>query len=76
MIPLVLAVAVITAACFFLNAVFAFAIARPGPPVSAGFNRARSSLTVVLGLGAAVGLCLGVFTVVFPAGGRGGSPSR
>ncbi len=32
-ILLVLAVAAITAACFFLNAVFAFAIARPGPPV-------------------------------------------
>ena len=32
-IPLVLAVAAITAACCFLNAVFAFAIARPGPPV-------------------------------------------
>ena len=32
-IPLVLAVAAITAASFFLNAVFAFAIAEPGPPV-------------------------------------------
>ena len=32
-IPLVLAVAAITAGCFLLNAVFAFAIARPGPPV-------------------------------------------
>ena len=30
-IPLVLAVAAIAAACFFLNAVFAFAIAGPGP---------------------------------------------
>ena len=32
-VSLVLAVAAITAACFFLNAVFAFAIAKPGPPV-------------------------------------------
>ena len=32
-IPLVLAVAAITAVCFFLNAVFAFAIAKPGPPM-------------------------------------------
>ena len=64
-ILLVLAVAAITAACFFLNAVFAFAIATPGPPViRPAFTRARSSLTVVLGWGAAVGLCLGVSTVV------------
>ena len=64
-IPLVLAVAAITAVCFFLNAVFAFAIARPGPPViRPAFTRARSSLTVVLGWGAAVGLCLGVSTMV------------
>ena len=69
-IPLVLAVAAITAACFFLNAVFAFAIARPGPPViRPAFTRARSSLAVVLGWGAAVGLCLGVSTVVFPRWG-------
>ena len=60
-IPLALAVAAITAACFFLNAVFAFAIARPGPPViRPAFTRARSSLAVVLGWGTTVGLCLGV----------------
>ena len=64
-IPLVLAVAAITAACFFLNAVFAFAIAGPGPPmIRPAFSQARSSLAVVLGSGAAVGLCLGVSTVV------------
>ena len=64
-IPLVLAVAAITAACFFLNAVFAFAIATPGPAViGPAFTRARSSLAVVIGWGAAVGVCLGVSTVV------------
>ena len=64
-IALVLAVAAVTAACFFLNAVFAFAIAAPGPPViRPAFTRARSSLAVVLGWGAAVGLCLGVSAVV------------
>ncbi len=69
-IPLVLAVAAITAACYFLNAVFAFAIAKPGPPaIRPAFTRARSSLAVVLGWGAAVGLCLGVSTVVFPRWG-------
>ena len=47
-IALVLAVAAVTAACFFLNAVFAFAIAAPGPPViRPAFTRARSSLAVV-----------------------------
>lgn len=65
-IAIVLAIAAITAACFFLNAVFAFAIARPGPPViRPAFTQARSNLAVVLGAGAAVGVCLGLTTVVF-----------
>ena len=69
-IPVVLAVAV-TAASFFLNAVFAFAIAEPGPPrIRPAFARARSSLTVVLGSGAAVGLCLGMSTIVFVRWGQ------
>ena len=58
-IPLVLAVAAITAASFFLNAVFAFAIASEGPPViRPAFTRARSHLAVVLGWGGTVGLGL------------------
>jgi hypothetical protein len=65
-IPIVLAVAAITAACFFLNAVFAFAIASPGTPmVRPAFTRARSHLAVVLGVGTVVGICLGISTVVF-----------
>ena len=65
-IPLVLAVAVITAASFFLNAVFAFAIASDGPPViRPAFTQARSHLAVVAGWGFAVGICLGLSTVVF-----------
>jgi hypothetical protein len=65
-IPIVLAVAVITAASFFLNAVFAFAIANEGPPaIRPAFAQARSHLAVVLGWGAAVGICLGLATVVF-----------
>jgi hypothetical protein len=64
-IPVVLAVAAVTAASFFLNAVFAFAIARPGPPlIRPAFGEARSHLAVVLGWGTAVGLCLGLSTVV------------
>ena len=64
-IPVVLAVAAVTAASFFLNAVFAFAVASEGPPaIRPAFAQARSHLTVVLGWGAAVGLCLGLATVV------------
>ncbi len=65
-IPIVLAVAAITAASFVLNAVFAFAIAGPGPPViRPAFTQAWSHLPVVLGWGTAVGVCLGLATVVF-----------
>jgi hypothetical protein len=64
-IPAVLAVAAITAASYYLNAVFAFAIARPGPPqIRPAFTQARSHLGVVLGSGTAVGICLGLSTVV------------
>ena len=64
-VPVVLAVAAVTAASFFLNAVFAFAIASEGPPaIRPAFAQARSHLTVVLSWGAAVGLCLGLATVV------------
>jgi hypothetical protein len=66
-IPVVLAVAALTAASFFLNAVFAFAIAQPGPPqIRPAFAQARSHLAVVLGWGFAVGICLGLSTVVLP----------
>jgi hypothetical protein len=64
-IPIVLAIAAITAVSFYLNAVFAYAIAGPGPPlIRPAFSQTRSHLAVVLGSGAAVGLLLGVSTVV------------
>jgi hypothetical protein len=70
-IPIVALIAAITAAAFFLNAVFAFAIARAGPPeVRAGFAGARRHLRVVLGSGAAVGLLLGLSTIVVTRWGR------
>ena len=70
-IPIVLAVAAITTASFFLNAVFAFAIASEGPPViRPAFTQARSHLAVVLGWGATVGLGLGLATVVVTRWGR------
>lgn len=65
-IPIVLGVAAITAACFLLNAVFAFAIIKPGPPmIRPAFTQARSHLGVILGAGFVVGVCLGLVTVIF-----------
>ncbi len=64
-IPLVLGVAVITAASFYLNAVFAFAIIQPGrPQIRPAFTQARSHLSVVLVSGGIVGILLGLSTVV------------
>ncbi|HEX6619098.1 MAG TPA: hypothetical protein VF024_05550, partial [Solirubrobacteraceae bacterium] len=58
-IPIVALVAAITAGTFFLNAVFAFAIAGAGAPqIRRGFDEARAHLPVVLGSGAFVGLLL------------------
>jgi hypothetical protein len=65
LIPIMAGVVAITAASFFLNAVFAFAIASPGPPkIRPAFAKARSHAGVVLCWGAGVGLLLGFSTVV------------
>jgi hypothetical protein len=65
LIPLVLAVAAITAGSFFLNALFAFAIAGPGPPlIRPAFTQARAHLPIVLGSGGIVGIFLGLATLV------------
>jgi hypothetical protein len=64
-IPIVIAIAAITAASFYLNAVFAFAIVQAGrPQIRPAFTQARSHLPVVLGSGAVVGILLGLSTVV------------
>ena len=63
--PLVLGIAAITAASFYLNAVFAYAIVQPGrPAIRPAFAQARSHLTIVLGSGAVTGILLGLSTVV------------
>jgi hypothetical protein len=65
LIPVVLGIAAITAAGYYLNAVFAFAIIQPGrPQIRPAFSRARPHLRIVLGSGFAVGICLGLSTVV------------
>jgi hypothetical protein len=69
LIPIVLAIAAITAASFFLNAVFAFAISGDGPPlIRPAFAQARSHLAVILAWGAVVGIGLGLATMVFTRG--------
>ena len=66
-IPLVIGVAIVTAACFYLNAVFAFAIASPGrPQIRPAFTQTRRHLLVVLVSGFVVGILLGLSTVVVP----------
>ena len=68
----IIAVAVITAAGFFLNAVFAFAIAKPGrPQIRPAFTEARSHAAIVLGAGSVVGLLLGVAALYSDRWGRG-----
>ena len=65
LIPLVLAIAAVTAGTFFLNAVFGFAVSGPTPPqVRPAFARARSHLAAILLPGVVVGVLLGLSTMV------------
>jgi hypothetical protein len=71
LIPIMLAITAVTAASFFLNAVFGFAIVQSAiPKVRPAFARARSHLAVILGSGAIVGLALGLSTMVVTRWGR------
>jgi hypothetical protein len=70
-IPLVLVIALITAGCYFLNAVFAFSIANPGKPeIHAGLQEAKRYQRVVLTAGFVVGVLLGFSTIVVTRWGR------
>jgi hypothetical protein len=67
----IVAVALITAASFVLNAVFAFAIARPGrPEIRPALAETRAHGAVVLGFGLAIGVLLGVAALYFGRWGR------
>lgn len=71
LIPIGAAIAAITAACFFLNAVFAFAIAQSGTPeVRPAIAEARLHARTILGSGAVVGAALAVCTTVLPRADR------
>ncbi len=72
LIPMALGVVVLTAASYFLNAVFAFAISPPGrPDIGFGYLEARRHARVVIAWGAAVGVVLAFGTLVTV---RWGSP--
>lgn len=72
LIPIGVGLAAITAGCFYLNAVFAFAIAQPGTPVvRRAFDEARVHLASILTSGALVGLGLGA---ALTFGARAGRP--
>jgi hypothetical protein len=72
LIPIGLAIVGVTIGCFFLNAVFAFAIAGPQPPrIRLAFTDARAHVKPVLVYGGVVGAMLAVATTVSP---RWGSP--
>jgi hypothetical protein len=65
LVPVVLAIVAVTATSFFLNAVFAFAVSRPGPPeIRPAFTEAWAHRRVVLSWGAGVGLLLALATTV------------
>jgi hypothetical protein len=66
-----LAIAGLTAGSFYLNAVFAFAISRPGSPqIRPAFSQARAHLRTVLTWGLGVGLALGFATMVVDRWGK------
>jgi hypothetical protein len=57
----IIGAAVITIASFFLNAVFAFAIAKPGrPEIRPAFTKAWSHAAFIFGWGGVIGLMLGM----------------
>jgi uncharacterized membrane protein len=71
-ILLVGVIAVVSAASFYLNAVFAFAISEPGQPrIRPAFALARRHLSIVVGVGMIVGIALGISTIVVPRWGLG-----
>jgi hypothetical protein len=69
-IPIVVGIAAITAAAFYLDTVFAYAIIQPDrPQIRPAFTQARPHLRVILSSGFVVGIFLGLSTVVVPRWG-------
>jgi hypothetical protein len=71
LIPICLAIIAVTMVSFYLNAVFAFAIAKPGRPlVRPGVAQARQHLTPILVSGGVVGALLAFSTMIVTRWGR------
>jgi hypothetical protein len=71
LIPICLVIIGLTMTSFFLNAVFAFAIAKPGRPhVRPGFDQAKQHVGAILGSGAIVGALLAFATMIMTRWGR------
>jgi len=71
LIPPILLVIAITVASFFLNAVFAFAVSRPGrPEVRPAVAQARKHLTTIVAWGAVVGAMLAFSTLIVTRWGK------
>jgi hypothetical protein len=71
LVPPVLVVIALTIASFFLNAVFAFAIAQPRPPkVRPAIDDARKHLRAIVASGAVVGAMLAFSTLIVTRWGR------
>jgi hypothetical protein len=71
LIPICLAIIAVTMASFYLNAVFAFAIAKPGRPVvRPGVAQARQHLTPILVSGGVIGALLAFSTMIVTRWGR------
>ncbi len=67
LVPIGLAIMAVTIACFFLNAVFAFAIAGSKPPrIAPAFAEARRRIAPIALSGAVVGAALALATTVSP----------
>jgi hypothetical protein len=71
LIPIWLAIVAITVACFFLNAVFAFAITQARPPkIRPAYATARLRVVPIVLWGVAVGVLLALATTVAPRWGK------
>ena len=71
LIPIGLLIIAITVVSFFLNAVFAFAVSRPGrPEVRPAVAQARHHLRPIMASGAVVGALLAFSTIVVTRWGR------
>ena len=71
LVPLGLVIVAITIASFFINALFAFAISRPGAPeIRPAVAEARQHLRPIIVSGAVLGVLLALATLVITRSGR------